>query len=191
MKSKPICHPTKPHVAKGLCGACYKRQLLQSNPYYKLRQQQLVKSWRQNHPGYECGRAKIRWATNPEPLRAAAKTYHRKYPTKRAELKRNWKRKNREKYLLQMRADVKKRKALKKGAKVCDFTAAQWEQMKIDHEFRCFYCKKQFDKLTQDHCLPLSRGGDHTTSNIVPACGACNNKKNNRTLEEFLNVATI
>jgi 5-methylcytosine-specific restriction endonuclease McrA len=41
----------------------------------------------------------------------------------------------------------------------------------------CVYCGRKMQRLTQDHITPLSRGGNHTKSNIVPACRSCNSKK--------------
>lgn len=50
----------------------------------------------------------------------------------------------------------------------------------------CHYCYKKFPvkKLTIDHVLPLSRGGEHAWRNVVSACGKCNNKKANMTPDE-------
>lgn len=46
------------------------------------------------------------------------------------------------------------------------------------HQYRCVYCgKRAKGKLTQDHIPPLSKGGSHTASNIVPACCSCNSRK--------------
>ena len=87
-----------------------------------------------------------------------------------------------------MREYVKKRKALKKGANIADFTNEQWEALKDKYRYCCFYCGNKPDRLEQDHVIPLSRGGDHTKSNIVPACPFCNNSKNNKTLEEYLSL---
>jgi hypothetical protein len=36
-----------------------------------------------------------------------------------------------------------------------------------------------------DHVLPLSRGGRHCVSNVVPACGQCNKVKADMTLMEW------
>jgi 5-methylcytosine-specific restriction endonuclease McrA len=46
--------------------------------------------------------------------------------------------------------------------------------------FRCQYCGEE-TKLTFDHVVPRSRGGDTTWTNIVAACGPCNLKKGSRT----------
>jgi 5-methylcytosine-specific restriction endonuclease McrA len=61
---------------------------------------------------------------------------------------------------------------------VRDFTAAQWKEMQEAYDHRCAYCGKRCKgKLTQDHITPLSQGGLHTASNIIPACSSCNNRK--------------
>ena len=50
----------------------------------------------------------------------------------------------------------------------------------------CAYCGYKFDpkKLTIDHILPKSRGGENTWENCVTSCCFCNRKKDNRTPEE-------
>lgn len=76
------------------------------------------------------------------------------------------------------RAQVKRHRALKRGAAICDFTHAQWVEMQAAYDHRCVYCgKRAKGHLTQDHITPLSQGGNHTLSNIVPACRSCNSKK--------------
>ena len=43
----------------------------------------------------------------------------------------------------------------------------------------CVYCGKTYDlhELTLDHVRPRSSGGETITSNIVPACTCCNQRK--------------
>ena len=50
----------------------------------------------------------------------------------------------------------------------------------------CQYCGRRFheDDLSFDHVQPQSRGGKTNWVNIVTACSACNNKKDDRTPEE-------
>lgn len=36
-----------------------------------------------------------------------------------------------------------------------------------------------------DHIMPTARGGKHGLTNLTPACGPCNNEKNNRTPAEW------
>lgn len=49
----------------------------------------------------------------------------------------------------------------------------------------CQYCDYKGPKLTIDHILPKSRGGQDTWSNLVTSCYECNNCKDNRTPEEW------
>jgi len=61
-----------------------------------------------------------------------------------------------------------------------DLTLEQWESIKKSFGYRCAYCQVEFTQdnpATQDHIIPLSRGGHHTADNIVPACRSCNSKK--------------
>lgn len=83
-------------------------------------------------------------------------------------------------------AQARKWRALMKGAKVCDLTHGQWLAIIVQHGGRCAYCGCKPRTITMDHVTPLSRGGDHTASNVVPACLSCNSRKNDRTLAEFL-----
>ena len=76
------------------------------------------------------------------------------------------------------RHQQQKRRARKHNAPVNDFTPAQWRDMQEHYDHRCAYCgKRAKGHLTQDHITPLSKGGSHTLSNIVPACRSCNSKK--------------
>ncbi len=51
---------------------------------------------------------------------------------------------------------------------------------------QCQYCANYLpsDKLTMDHVLPKSRGGQNTWENLVAACTKCNQKKGSRTTKE-------
>jgi len=48
---------------------------------------------------------------------------------------------------------------------------------------RCLYCGSR-EKLTIDHVIPKSRGGDDSWENLVSACTDCNHRKGNRTPRE-------
>ena len=82
------------------------------------------------------------------------------------------------------RESSSRRRARLAGAKINDFTEDMWEWLKEKYESRCAYCGNRFDRLDKDHVIPLSGGGNHTLSNIVPSCRPCNLHKNARTPEE-------
>ena len=51
-------------------------------------------------------------------------------------------------------------------------------------EWSCVYCGTSGGRLTLDHVLPRSRGGDSVWENVVTSCAPCNLRKGNRLLEE-------
>jgi 5-methylcytosine-specific restriction endonuclease McrA len=50
--------------------------------------------------------------------------------------------------------------------------------------WRCVYCGTSGGRLTLDHVVPRSRGGDSVWENVVTSCATCNHKKGNRLLHE-------
>ena len=66
-------------------------------------------------------------------------------------------------------------------------TLEQWLARVDFYGWRCAYCSTSLDfaTLTQDHVIPVSRGGTNWASNLRPACKSCNSKKKNRSPKEF------
>ena len=50
--------------------------------------------------------------------------------------------------------------------------------------WRCVYCGSTGGRLTLDHVVPRSKGGDSTWENVVTSCAPCNLRKGNRLLHE-------
>ena len=60
-------------------------------------------------------------------------------------------------------------------------TFAEFHDVLIRQAFRCFYCGTDITTgATEDHFIPLSKGGSNDISNIRAACLPCNRKKGNR-----------
>jgi len=60
----------------------------------------------------------------------------------------------------------------------------QWrDSIKEAWNNRCAYCGRppiadeSLTELTMDHVRPKSRGGEDRTTNVIPACAACNSAK--------------
>ena len=58
------------------------------------------------------------------------------------------------------------------------FTLEQWNACKEYFEHKCAYCGTE-KKLTQEHFIPVTKGGGYTIKNIIPVCKLCNSRKRN------------
>ncbi len=76
-----------------------------------------------------------------------------------------------------------KRRALKFNLP-STLTVDQWNETKEYFNNRCAYCGKE-KSLAQEHFVPLSKGGEYTHNNIIPACRSCNSSKNNKDFFEW------
>ena len=118
-------------------------------------------AWNAKHPEQARARVKDWQRNNPEKKRAQGKLYALRHPDK-------------------INARSKRYQARKRHVALSDLTAEQWDMIKDHYGHRCVYCGRKMQRLTQDHIIPLIKGGNHTLTNIVPACRSCNSKKGAR-----------
>lgn len=111
------------------------------------------------HPGYFAARAVASYKRDPRRTLAYLAIYRK---TNRASLR-----------VLEAR-----RRARKRNAPTEPFTAAELDAHLDRLGRRCVYCRGPYEHL--DHVMPLSRGGAHALSNLVPACKSCNLRKHNK-----------
>lgn len=183
------CGRERPHQAFGLCGKCYMGhrriehpEIVERDRVYGIqwrsdnrdKKRMSDKRWRTNNPE-RCKINRNRWIDenteryndaivkwqkeHPDNIRASKKKYDDAHP----ELRRiiTWRYNTRKKLL------------------PATLTLEQWEAIKRFYNNCCAYCGRKFVKLTQDHLIPVSKGGPYTAQNIVPACRSCNSKKYN------------
>lgn len=70
-------------------------------------------------------------------------------------------------------------------------TLKQWQERWEQFDHRCAYCFKKFNDIRDvwiEHLIGISDGGTHRFGNVVPACPQCNQKKGNKSLEEFIGL---
>lgn len=74
-----------------------------------------------------------------------------------------------------------KRRARKAGA-TGNVSANDWDDVLAILGRRCLCCGSDA-KPTQDHVIPLARGGLHHPTNLQPLCRPCNERKQARTID--------
>ena len=137
------------------------------------------------------------WLNNRERLKENNRLWREKNKEKKRETDRHYDKNNREcrsVYRKQWAKDnpekekfnSRKRQAIKRKS-VGDFNACDIIVIREKQKDLCFYCGgKLKDNYHIDHFIPLSKGGNNYPSNLRLACPSCNQKKSNRSPQEFI-----
>lgn len=174
-----------PEIMRRIHAAFYQRHRLKilaqqkahmSQPAQKAARRIYLETYNEEHKAEKKAYDAARYEAKRTEKLAQVAGYKEENPKKVRDININYYKNNREKFYQHAQA----RRARKKEAAVVDLSRAQWEEIKAAYGNRCVYCGRKMRKLSQDHIIPLSKGGDHTVSNIVPACLTCNLKKGNR-----------
>ncbi len=64
------------------------------------------------------------------------------------------------------------------------FTSEEWKELCERYDNMCVCCRKE-RKLTVDHVVPISLGGNGYIENIQPLCKSCNSRKGNRSSADY------
>ena len=120
------------------------------------------------------------------------KEYFRQYRKENKEEIKEYAKKYRKENIDGYRQYAQERRASKKRLPHT-LTIKQWQQIKDDFNNECAYCgmteeehiKRFNEQLHQEHFIPLSKGGEYTHNNIIPACKSCNCSKNNTDFFEW------
>lgn len=85
------------------------------------------------------------------------------------------------------REKTRRRKAKMKSILVVQVSKKDLRRRFAEFDDCCAYCGKpeSSEMLHIDHFLPVSKGGTHVLSNLVPACETCNYSKRNHHPEEW------
>lgn len=165
-KIKPLSDFNNGYTKCKDCRAKYVKKYYEENKEKVLLQ---CKKYREKHREEHAQRNKIYRENNRE--------YVRQYM-------RKWREKNREKWREQKRKDEQTRRARK--VKAADgFTEDDWKTVLKYFNHSCAYCGKTIDSLTQDHFIPVAKGGGYVKENIIPSCMHCNQSKGDKDFEEW------
>jgi len=148
--------------------------------------------------------ARARYAIDPAPKRAAARRWRASNPERNRANTLAWQAAHPEAYVTRRdtggaRSSTHKwsaahpervlAKARRRRARIArvlaTLTPKEWEAILDAAGHACIYCGSR-KQITQDHLMPISRGGNHTAENVAPACAPCNQSKGAKAVMEFL-----
>ena len=119
------------------------------------------------------------WLKNSESAKIKSIEWKSKNKERISEYNKKWRKEHPESDVVRRQ----KRQSLKKNLP-STLTLDQWNCIKEHFDNKCSYCGKQLP-LAQEHFVPLSKGGEYTHNNIIPACQSCNSSKNNKDFFEW------
>lgn len=173
------CGSTERNKSGG-CTLCGRRRMKEWKLANPEKVKELTKKYREKHGTRlnEQARIKknIKYHENIEKFREERKEYYYANREREQAKHREWKRNNRENSVKHTHLD----KARKAGVKTEPYTFS------IIREYYgniCLCCRRSNVKLTLDHIVPISMGGDDIIQNIQPLCGSCNSKKSRRIID--------
>jgi 5-methylcytosine-specific restriction endonuclease McrA len=176
------------------CKTCMKLCVMESKRRNKDKIRESQKEYRKNNKEkiadlsrkyYENNKEKI--SKNKSKSPEMRKIYRERSKDKIKEYNKMYRKEKKE-----LRTSQTQRRRAKKNGTFVNFTHDQWVGVKRVFDNKCAYCGND-SKLSQEHFVPLSKGGDYSISNIIPACTNCNSSKGNKNffewypLQEFYN----
>lgn len=196
------CKACGREYAKVYCKANSEKVKATSKVWHKANSEKVKVArgiWRATNPEKKKAADKAWYADNIEKVKAASKTWRENNservkafqrarqeanPEKKANAEnkaniRAWNQAHPEK----RRQSAQRYKARKRSL-LSTLTLEQWANIKRHFNNCCAYCGNN-SLLTQDHLVPLSKGGEYTHNNIIPACKSCNSSKGPRSFFEW------
>ena len=132
------------------------------------------KKWREDNPEKRNAISRAWYLANPDKANTASKKWSDANPERVKSATKAWQKSNPEK----TRQYKHRRKAIKRSLS-SSLTVKQWGEIKLYFKNVCCYCGKE-ELLHQEHFLALSKGGEYSHDNILPACGSCNSSKGSK-----------
>lgn len=194
------CHVEKPETDFSKCGeakdglrsCCRACVANYSKPYYAAKKKIIAEKNRRWYEENKISFSKYRrqWdKDNAEHVKAYREAYKESHVAEIVARRKKWYennpdynklwRANNQEYLRNHMGDAviknQKRRA-RNSALPHTLTREQWEKIKQRFGGTCAYCGKN-KPLTQEHFIPLIKGGEFTHNNIICACQNCNATK--------------
>lgn len=178
-----------------LCKKCKSKQNLQyrtenkdkkaktDKAYYKANKEKMrnyhAKHYKENKERISL-RSRKHYEENKEQIKKKTKAYARNNPEKTRKWKKKWRDNNKEQ--LSVKRHIKR---ANKAKTEHSLTLEQWEQCLDFFNYKDAYTGLSMETPSQDHIIPMSKGGPYTRDNIVPCEININCSKQDSDMEEW------
>jgi len=115
-----------------------------------------------------------------EELRQKSREFREKFPEKRRESVRKYYETHRDEISIRKHKRIARERSLPRN-----FSKADWEECLDFFDYKDAYTGLPMKRPTQDHIIPVSKGGGYVKSNIVPCDYHINASKQNQDMEEW------
>jgi len=178
---------TKCHVEKPITEFNpQKRGLYGVASYCRPCKNVLYREWLAGNKDKAKAAAKAWRNRNRDKVRGYKKAYRERHPERVARSMRNSRAKKPDMYRSRDRVHEERRRARKRSSHPAGVSVAEWESLVGEFNGCCAYCNQPTENPVMEHMDPISRGGIHHISNVVPSCARCNMAKRTLTVLEFL-----
>lgn len=174
-------HSEESKARRRECCREYGKKRCKEDPTFREKNRLKAKRWREANPERAKALYRKNYTANIEERRAGSRRWYAEHK----EYSKEYRREYLKTHLVAHRIADHRRRARENHAEGFH-TAEEWQNVLIQHNNKCFYCGTDKEFLTQDHAIPLSRGGSDWIENIVPACKSCNSQKQAKTSEEYI-----
>lgn len=152
----------------------YKRQ---HKEYYIQKQKESYKKWYKNNLEKVKERKRLYYQEHEEECKLSCKQYYNQNKEYLKYKRKEWRKNNQDKT-----REIGRRYRAKKKGTGGSVSNIEWKELCSHYGNICLRCGSS-DKLTQDHVVPLSKGGFHTIYNLQPLCRSCNSSKRDKTID--------
>ena len=119
----------------------------------------------------------------------ASRRWRTNNPEKKAAMAKRWRQNNPLTWTV-----IRKLSKYKRRGALGSHTAKEWEELKALYRGCCLACGMQepfahlgYPHLTEDHVIPITKGGTNYIENIQPLCLRCNSTKGTQTTDYRIN----
>jgi 5-methylcytosine-specific restriction endonuclease McrA len=159
-----------------------REEVLKRKKDYRDRTKENMKKYREENKERISAVAKIYYENNRDRINELHKIYIEEHREELREKRREYMRSEKGREVF--RILNQKRRNLKKNT-IVNLTKEDWESSLEFFDYKDAYTGLEMEKVSQDHVIPISKGGHHTKRNIVPCDQRINSSKWNHDIEEW------